>query len=105
MINDEDDPFSGPCDKDCSYCHLLRETEGKDFKSVTTGRKYKEKQKVTGEAEDFIYLVTCKRHNIQGVGFTSELKSRISNYRRHRNKKIEQVPWNYQTLLRRWLYI
>ena len=45
------------------------------------------RQKITCEAKDVIYLVTCKRHNIQGVGCTTELKSRISNYRSHHNKK------------------
>ena len=54
LTNDEDDPGSRPCDKDCSYCYLLRETEGKDFKSVTTGCKYKMRQKTTCEAKDFI---------------------------------------------------
>ena len=87
LTNDEDDPGSRPCDRECSYCHLLRETEGKDFKSVTTGCKYKVRQKITCEAKDVIYPVTCKRHNIQGVGCTMELKSRISNYRSHHNKK------------------
>ena len=60
ITNDEDDPGSRPCDRECSYCHLLRETEGKDFKSVTTGCKYKVRQKITCEAKDVIYLVTCK---------------------------------------------
>ena len=66
---------------------MLKEIEGKDFKSVTTGCKYKVRQKITCEAKDVIYLVTCKRHNIQGVGCTTELKSRISNYRSHHNKR------------------
>ena len=87
LTNNEDDPGSRPCDRECSYCHLLRETEGKDFKSVTTGCKYKVRQKITCEAKDVIYLVTCKRYNIQGVGCTTELKSRIRNYRSHHNKK------------------
>ena len=83
LTNDEDDPGSRPCDKDCSYCHLLR--EGKDFKSVATDCKYK--VKITCEAKDVIYLVTYKRHNIQGVGCTTELKSRTSKYRSHHNRK------------------
>ena len=71
IANDEDDPGSRPRDKDCSYRHLLRDTEGKDFKSVTTGCKYKVGQKITCKAKDVIYLVTCKRHNIQGVSCTT----------------------------------
>ena len=87
LTNDEDDPGSRPCDTESSYWYLLRETEGNDFKSVTTGCKYKVRQEITCEAKDVIYLVTCKRHNIQRVGCTMELKSRISNYRSHHNKK------------------
>ena len=34
-----------------------------------------------------MYLVACIRHNIQGVGCTTELKSRTSNYRSHHSKK------------------
>ena len=104
LTNDEDDPGSRPCDKDFSYCHLLRETEGKDFKSVTTGCKYKVRKKVTCEAKDVIYLVTYERHNIQGVGCATELKSRISNCRSHHNKKNKSCGITEHFFLR-WSYI
>ena len=57
------------------------------FKSVVTGCTYKVRQKITCEAEDVIYLVTCEKHNIRGVGCTTELKKRISSYRSHHNKR------------------
>ena len=75
------------CDKDCSCCHLSREKEGKDFKSETTGCKYKVRQQITCEATDVICLVACKKHNSQGVECTRELIIGISNYRSHHNKK------------------
>ena len=34
-----------------------------------------------------MYLITCNKHNIQGVGCTTDLKSRISNYMNHHKKK------------------
>ena len=80
-------PGSKPCENDCAYCHLLRETEGKVFKSVVTGCTYKVRKKITCEAHDAINLVTCKKHNIQGVGCTTELKKRTSNYQSHHNKR------------------
>ena len=57
------------------------------FKNVVTGCTYKVIQKITCEAHDVIYLVTCRKNNIQGVGCTAELKKRISNYRSHHNKR------------------
>ena len=33
----------------------------------------------------------CKKHNIQGVGCTTELKKRISNYQSHHNKR--NISW------------
>ena len=50
------------------------------FKSVVTGPTYKVRQKITCEAHDAMNWVTCKKHNIQEVGCTTELKKRISNY-------------------------
>ena len=87
FTNKEEDTGSKPCENHCACCHLLRETEGKVFKSVVTGCTYKVRQKITCEDKDVIYLVTCKKHNIQGVGCTTELKKRIRNYRSHHNKR------------------
>ena len=34
FTNEEEDPGSKPCENHCGCCYLLRETEGKVFKSV-----------------------------------------------------------------------
>ena len=54
---------------------------------MVTGCTCKVRQKITREADDVIYLVTCKKYNIQGVGCTTELEKRISNYPSHYNKR------------------
>ena len=34
-----------------------------------------------------MYFITCNKHNIQGVGCTTDLQSRISNYMNQHEKK------------------
>ena len=76
-IEEEEGSRSKPCENHCACCHLLRETERKVFRSEVTGCTYNVRQKITCEAKDVIYLVTCKKHNIQGVGCTTELMKKI----------------------------
>ena len=78
---------SQPCNKNCAYCEMLRKTASHEFKSLRTGCRYKMRQNITCESKDIVYLVTCNKHNIQGVGCTTDLKSRISNYMNHHQKK------------------
>ena len=70
---------SQPCNKNCAYCEILRKTTSHEFKSSRTGYRYKIRQNITCESKDIVYLVTCNKHNIQGVRCTTDLKSRISN--------------------------
>ena len=35
-----------------------------------------------------IYLITCNRHQIQGVGRATSIKSRFSNYKSHHDKRV-----------------
>ena len=78
---------SGPCNKNCAYCDHLRRTEADTFKSVKTGSVYKIRQNITCESKDIIYIISCRRHNLQGVGCTTDLKGRLSNYKSHHKKK------------------
>ena len=66
---------------------MLRKTASHEFKSLRTGCRYKIRQNITCESNDILYLVKCNKHNIQGVGCTMDLKSRISNYMNHQKKK------------------
>ena len=94
LTNNEDDPGSRPCDRECSYCHLLRETEGKDFKSVTTGCKYKVRQKITCEAKDVIYVYLSRSR----LYYRTEIKNQQLS---KSPQQKEQVLWNYRTFFRR----
>jgi hypothetical protein len=87
-IHEEENAGSYPCNKNCIYCPLLRNTQGKEFKSLKTGKSYKIRQHITCDSNDIVYLITCNRHIIQGIGYTSNIKSRISNYKNHHNHKV-----------------
>ena len=80
----EENAGSKPCDKDCSYCTDLRRTASTRFMSIKTKKTYKIRQDINcGNMQNIIYLVTCLKHGTQGVGYSTELKPRISNYRNH----------------------
>ena len=71
----------GPCGKPCVHCHKLEETEGGTFRSKVTKRKHIIRQKMNCMSKMVIYLVTCKKCAIQGVGSTDIVYKRISNYK------------------------
>ena len=87
--NEEHDGRSGPCGKQCVCCRLLEETTGIWFISVKTGRRYKVRQKINCESKNIVYSVICKQHNVQGVGMTTDLKKRLTNYRSHHNNNVD----------------
>ena len=73
-----------PCGKGkCVYCALLSKSQGSTFQSISNKRTFKIRQKINCQSKNVIYLITCKRCNIQGVGHTTNFKKRISNYFSH----------------------
>ena len=50
---------------------------------------YKIRQDISCTSKNVVYLVRCVKHNVQGVGYTTNLKSRIANYKNHHKKKIK----------------
>jgi hypothetical protein len=80
---------SRPCGTGCVVCPLLETTRAKIFKSCATKMTYKIRQDVTCESKNVIYLVTCGRHNTQGVGYTTDFKNRVANYRNHHKKNVQ----------------
>ena len=76
------------CGKNCIDCKYLRD-KGEYFYSNITKRRYKVRQNVNCQSKNVIYLVTCRRCKIQGVGETVAFKSRMANYRSCiKNKRI-----------------
>ena len=55
------------------------------FKSVKTESVYEIRHVL--HANQKTLFISCRRHNIQGVGCTTDLKGRISNYKSHHEKK------------------
>ena len=86
-IVEDENGGSQPCNKNCAYSEMLRKMASNEFKGLRRGCRYKIRQNITCESKDIVYLVTCNKHNIQGVGCTTDLKSRISNYMNHHKKK------------------
>ena len=54
--------------------------EGSNFKSNPTGEVYKIRQNINCRSESVIYLVTCKKCGMRGVGSSTSFCKRISNY-------------------------
>ena len=79
----EQDLGCHPCNKPCVYCQLLSKTEANHFKSVQTGQSFKIRQSINCQSKDIIYLVSCVKCNLQGVGSTTQFNKRISNYFSH----------------------
>ena len=72
---------------ECVDCQFLRETSGNSFASTVTGRTHYIRQIVSCISWWIVYLVTCKKCNIQGVGSAKECKKRLANYRSVINNK------------------
>ena len=76
------------------YCCQVLE-ENNQFKSFKTKEQYRIRQEINCKRENGIYLVTCKRCRLQGVGSCLVLSQRVSNYitsieKRRPGCKIEQ---------------
>ena len=59
-------------------CQVVK--EGSSFKSNQIGEIYKIRQDINCRCENIIYLVTCKKCGMQGVGSCTTFCKRISNY-------------------------
>ena len=55
--------------------------------STSTGPVYKIRQTIDYRSKNIIYLVTCKRCRMQGVGSTLDFQGRVSDYITHMYKK------------------
>ena len=69
------------CKRKCDLCNnFLKETDC--FRSFSTGRSYKIKQEINCGTTNIIYLISCKKCNVQYVGSTStEFKVHFRNHK------------------------
>ena len=65
-------------------CNVL--LEGDRFRSTNTGSVYKIRQTIDCRSKNIIYLVTCQRCRMQGVGSTKD-QGRASDYIMHMYKE------------------
>ena len=72
---------SGPCDKPCVHCPVFKPLEGPTFTSTVTKRTYKIRQMTNCQSKMGVYLITCRKCQIQGVGSTDVIYSRLGNYK------------------------
>ena len=80
---------SEPCGKNpCVHCNFLRRSASNQFYSIQMKQWFRIRQIIKCTTENVIYLVTCAKHNVQGVGHTKNIKSRISNYSSKINNNI-----------------
>ena len=69
------------------YCYVLGKSATNTFESTSNGQSFKIRQKIDCQSQNIIYLITCKRCNLQGVGLRSKFSSRISNCFSHIKQK------------------
>ena len=61
--------------------------EGDSFMSRSTGSVYKISRNIDCRSENIMYLVTCNRCRMQGVGSTLDFQGKMSDYISHMYKK------------------
>ena len=79
-IEEVNTPQCTDCGKNCVDCGYLKD-KGRSFRSNSLNRKFLLRQKVNCLSENVIYLVTCLKCGMQGVGETTDFKKRMANYR------------------------
>ena len=57
--------------------------EGETFYSTVTKERYKIRQEIDCRSKNIIYLVSCRKCPMQGVGQTENFRARVSNYISH----------------------
>ena len=70
---------------DLYNCNVM--LEGDRLRSTSMGAVYKIRQTVDCRSKNIIYLVTCKRCRMQGVGSTLDFQGRVSDYIMHMYKE------------------
>ena len=82
-ISDQDPEGCYPCKTPRACCLLLCKLQGNTFQSVATKKSFKIRQNINCKSKNVIYLVTCVKCNIQGVGHYTQFNKRVANYFSH----------------------
>ena len=70
---------------DLYNCNVM--LEGDRFRSTSTGSVYERRKPIDCRSKNIIYLVTCKRCRMQGVGSTLDFQGGVSDYITHMYKE------------------
>ena len=73
-------------------CRVLSEVS--KFRSNSAGEKFYIRQNINCNSTNVIYLVTCKKCEMQGVGKSTKFNKIISNYITQIEKKTEAYCMN-----------
>ena len=46
-------------------------------RSISNGRKYKIRQRISCKSKNIVHVVTCKKCKLQGVGHSTEIHKRM----------------------------
>ena len=68
-------------ENDLNNCSVME--EGETFYSTVTKERYKIRQEIDCRSKNIIYLVSCCRCPMQGVGQTEKFQARVYNYISH----------------------
>ena len=100
MMKTEGIRGSHPCGQNCVTCKLLNPCTS--FTSTATGEKYNVTGSYTCKSISVIYLITCKKCNIQYIGQTgNSLRERIYGHLADIRAKNDVKPVFRQFLARR----
>ena len=70
-----------------NYCKLLSKTESDTFKSISNDNSFKIRKEINCQSTNIIYMVTCMRWNIQGIGRSMKFNRRTTSHIK-REKRI-----------------
>ena len=68
-------------ENDLNNCSVME--EGETFYSTVTKERYKIRQEIDCRSKNIIYLVSCRKCPMQGVGQRENFQARVSNYISH----------------------
>ena len=66
---------------------IATSTESNQFKSNSNGQVFNIRQNINCQSDNVVYLIWCEECQLQGVGRTLKMNTRLSNYYSHIKQK------------------
>ena len=81
-------PGCRPCTADCCALHAFL-TSGRSIKSEATRDRFPIRQSLTCTSKHVVYVITCSKCHVQGVGETEDARARLPAYIRAARNSTE----------------